>query len=115
MGRTVCTAECRYDETGCVVKPPAALPVDVEFVSGICDDINHLNRSERRCVHQHLLEVARDADDKSLCNNENIVACRMRQDEHDAIVEWCQDHQTTLSAFARDAVRERFRRVARQT
>ena len=94
---------------------PPALPIDDEAIADVCDIISTLNRSERRHVHQHLLRVARTADDRIHSDNRNVVACRMNQDDADALREWCEDHALSVSAFARDAVRDALRRETDST
>jgi len=51
---------------------PPALPIDDEAIADVCDIISTLNRSERRHVHQHLLRVARTADDRIHSDNRNV-------------------------------------------
>ena len=89
---------------------PPALPIDDVAVADVCDIISNLNRSERHQVHQHLLKVARTADDRIASDNRNVVACRLTQDERARLREWCRDHATSVSSFARDAVRDALRR-----
>lgn len=78
-----------------------ALPVDETLIHKCETLIHKMNRSERRRVHRTLLDESRNAADKLITANDNIVACRLPRDAYAALLNIVADGQTDLSAFAR--------------
>lgn len=83
---------------------PAPLPVDDALVEECESLIKQMNRSERARVHRTLLDERRDARDKSICSNDNIVACRLPHDNADFLETLCADLGTSISNWCRTLI-----------
>lgn len=83
---------------------PQPLPIDDALVEDTKTQIDLMNRSERRVVHRHLLTVSKTANDKSVTDNDNIVACRVSHDDALFLETLVADHGTSVSNWLRDLI-----------
>lgn len=87
-----------------------ASPIDAQLVAAICAEIDVCNRAERARVHDYVVASIREAHDKHLTNNDNVVCARLSHEDASFLTEWTADRGMSLSAIIRTVVRELIRK-----
>lgn len=64
-----------------------------------------MSRNELHLTHRHLLDVRRNAFDKSITDNSTHVGCRISRSDRQALEASAELHHTTTSALMRDIIR----------
>lgn len=63
-----------------------------------------MDRHERYLAHRHLLDVRRNAGDKSITDNGTHVGCRIRRSDRQKLEALAAARRTTMSALMREII-----------
>lgn len=72
----------------------------------------NMSRHELHLTHRHLLDVRRNAFDKSITDNSTHVGCRISRSDRQALEAFAELKDTTPSALMRDIIRTYLQREA---
>lgn len=91
-------------------KTNAVSQVNATLLASICAEIDVCNRAERARVHDYVVASMREADDKTVTNNDNVICARVSREDASFLTEWTADHGMSLSAIIRTVVQELIRK-----
>jgi hypothetical protein len=81
------------------------LTTDYRRIDRVRKQFFKMSRHERHLAHRHLLDVRRNAFDKSITDNSTHVGCRISRSDRQALEAFAELNQTTPSALMREMIR----------
>jgi hypothetical protein len=77
---------------------------DYKRIDRLRKQFTQLDCHERHLAHRHLLDVRRNAGDKSITDNGTHVGCRIRRSDRSDLEALAQSRGTTTSALIREII-----------
>ena len=84
---------------------PPALVINESLVHRVELLLAKMNRSERARVHRSLLQQSRNAHDKLVTDNRNLLSCRLTKDDYGSVLNMCGENSAEISSFLRTLIK----------